>query len=736
MLMVFTFTIFLGALLLFWVQPMAGRMLLPMLGGVPAVWNTAMVFYQTTLLAGYAYAHFATKRLGVRRQAALHLALLLLPLLALPIAIPRGWTPPPTHNPIPWLLTVLAVAVGLPFFVVSATSPLLQRWFSATGHRDAGDPYFLYATSNCGSLLALISYPVLIEPHLRLSQQRRWWAIGYGILMFLTAICGVWTWCTARDPIIAVEPAPETASEQLTPQRRLRWVLLAFVPCSLMLSVTTYITSEIAPVPLLWVIPLGIYLLTFILVFARRQPIPHRWMVGAMPFAVVILLTMLGRMTLKGESFEDLPWPIGVHVAGLFIVAMVCHGELAKDRPTVTHLTEFFLWISVGGVLGGVFNALLAPLIFPTVIEYPVTLLLACLLMPHRRTGKTSWGVRILDVVLPVGLGLLTAGLIQVVEHARISPLKLALAIECGLPAVLCLFFVRRPLRFALGALMMLLATTLALRPEFHNALVSRSFFGVYKVELDPRAEYIHIFRHGTSMHGMQSLDPRMRHEPLLYYARSGPVGEAIATLPKELKQQVAVVGLGAGTLACYANAGEHWTFYEIDPEVERIASNPKYFTFLHDCPADTKLVLGDGRLSLQAAVDGQFGLMVLDAYTSDTPPVHLLTREALAVYLQKLAPNGVLIFNITNRHLDLEPVLATLARDVDVSSLCRTDFVTPEEYSRTGKTSAWWVVMTRNAPWLNLLAQDNRWRPPQTQDGVGLWTDDYVSLFRVFHWR
>ncbi|HXI85221.1 MAG TPA: fused MFS/spermidine synthase [Verrucomicrobiae bacterium] len=737
MLVLFTFTIFLGALLLFWVQPMAGRMLLPLLGGVPAVWNTAMVFYQATLLAGYAYAHFATKQLGIRRQAALHLPLLLLPLLALPIAIPHGWTPPTTHNPIPWLLTVLAVMVGLPFFIVSATSPLLQRWFSASGHRDAHDPYFLYAASNCGSLLALISYPVLIEPHLRLSQQGRYWAIGYIVLLVLTAICGVCTWRTARNPSEVVEPDGKTAIEQLTARRRLRWILLAFVPCSLMLSVTTYITTEVVPIPLMWVIPLGIYLLTFILVFAKRQLIPHRWIVWAMPFAVVVLLTMLGRMTLKGNSFEDLPWPIGVHFAGLFILAMFCHGELAKDRPTVAHLTEFFLWISTGGVLGGAFNALLAPLIFPTVIEYPATLLLACLLLPRRSTEKTSRAGWSLDVVVPACLGLLIAGLIHLVEKSRIGPPNLALAMECVPPAILCLFFFRRPLRFALGGLAILLATTLSLHPELRNILVSRSFFGIYKVEVDPRADYIHIFRHGTAMHGMQSLDARMRRVPLLFFSKSGPLGEVIGTLPKALKQHVGVIGLGAGTLACYGDAGEHWTFYEIDPEVERIADDPKYFTFLHDSPADTKVVLGDGRLSLQAERDGQFGLMVLDAYTSDTIPLHLVTREAVALYLRKLAPDGVMAFHITNRHLDLEPVLATIAQDAGVYSLCWIDNgVSAEEFNRTGKTQSWWLVMTRNGPWLSLLARDTRWRPPQPQKGVGLWTDDYESVFSVFHWN
>ncbi|MGD0058959.1 MAG: fused MFS/spermidine synthase [Verrucomicrobiia bacterium] len=738
LLILYTITIFLGALLLFWVQPMAGRMLLPLLGGVPAVWNTAMVFYQATLLAGYAYAHFATKWLGIRRQAAIHTLLLLMPLLALPIAIPHGWIPPTDHNPIPWLLTVLAVAVGLPFFVVSATSPLLQRWFSASGHQDAGDPYFLYAASNAGSLLALISYPILIEPHLRLSQQSRWWAFGYVGLAVLTATCGLWIWRIARNPATEEPPAPVTTSaphDQLTKQRRLRWVLLAFVPCSLMLSVTTYVTSEVVPIPLLWVVPLGIYLLTFILVFARRQLIPHRWMVYAMPVVVVVLVTMLARMTLKALSFETLTWPIVVHFAGLFVVAMVCHGELAKDRPSVAHLTEFFLWISAGGVLGGVFNALLAPVIFPTVIEYPITLLLACALMPRPGSGMSSGRTRVWDVALPVLLGMFTAGLILIVERAKIGSPRLALAWECVPPAVVCLAFYRRPLRFALGALAVLLATTLSLHPELHNLLVSRTFFGIYKVEVDPNATSTHVFRHGTIMHGMQNLSPETRHTPLLYYSKLGPLGEAVGGLPAELKQHVAVVGLGAGSMACYAEAGQHWTFYDIDPEVARIASDPRYFTFLQDCPAQTEIVLGDGRLSLQAEPDGKFGLIALDVYTSDTIPLHLLTREALALYVRKLAPNGVILFHVTNRHLDLEPVFANLVRDAGLFALGRFDFPTAEEYSRTGATQAWWIAMTRNTQYLSLLARDNRWRLLQTQPGVGLWTDDFTSVFSIFHW-
>ncbi|MGA2139961.1 MAG: fused MFS/spermidine synthase [Verrucomicrobiia bacterium] len=739
MLILFTATIFFGALLLFSVQPMVGRMLLPVLGGAPAVWNTTLVFYQAALLAGYAYAHFATKWLGVRRQAALHLPVLLLPLLALPIAIPYGWTPPPAQNPIPWLLGTLAVTVGLPFFVVSATSPLLQRWFSAGGHHHADDPYFLYAASNGGSLLALVSYPFLVEPRLGLGQQSRWWAAGYIALVVLTAICGAWVWRVARHPVTAEEPASRTASnssvERLTWRRRLRWVLLAFVPCSLMLSVTTYVTSEIAPIPLMWVIPLGIYLLTFVLVFARRRLVPHQWMVWALPVAAVILVTMLARMTLKAQSFMALGWPVAAHFAGLFIVAMLCHGELANDRPAVSHLTEFYLWISAGGVLGGMFNALLAPLIFPTVLEYPITLLLACALIPQRNAKASTQRAWLLDAALPALLGLFTAGLILMVEHARgISP-GLALALECVPPAALCLWFFRRPLRLALGVLAILLATTFALRPEARTLLIARSFFGINRVELFPGAEYIHILMHGTTPHGMQSLEPRSRRTPLLYYTRSGPLGVALAALPNDLRNRVALVGLGAGTIACYAEPGQEWTFYEIDPEVERIARDPRYFTYLQDCPATVKVVLGDARLSLQNVPDGRFGILVLDAYNSDTIPLHLVTREALALYLQKSDPNGALILHITNRHVDLEPVFARLIQDAGLFALCWNDPSSLEEYDRTLRMQSRWLVISRNPQRLSPLAADARWHPPRIQPGLPPWTDDYESVFSVFHW-
>ncbi len=675
MLIVFTITIFLAAALLFLVQPMFARMLLPMLGGSPSVWNTTMMFYQTTLLAGYACAHLITRRLNAQRQVWVHLGVALLALIALPIAVPRGWMPPTQSNPIPWLLAVMLISVGLPFFVVAATSPLLQRWFAS---HTTKDPYWLYAASNLGSLLALVAYPSLIEPRLGLAQQSRWWTVGFAVLIALLALCGLWQRSDAT-------PVTAALAEENVPvlfRRKLRWLLLAFVPCSLMLSVTTYLTNAVAPIPLLWVVPLAVYLLTFVLVFARRRLVPHKLMLWTMPLAMLAMpWTVTG--LLLGLPMEPLDMYVVLHVAVLFVVTMVCHGELAKDRPPAAQLTEFYLWLSAGGALGGMFNALVAPLLFLTVWEYPLTLVLAVLLIRCR-----SWRGYIAG---PVLLGVATVGLLAFFSH-----------------------------RSGDG--------------DLHTLRRARSFFGIHQVFSDSADRY-HFLKHGCTVHGLQSTDPTRRREPLAYFSRSGPLGELMATLPPALKQQVAVVGLGAGTMACYGEQGQQWTFYEIDPAVEQIARDPHCFTFLSDCPANVKVVLGDARLSLQREPDGRFGVMILDPYNSDTPPLHLLTREALALYQRKLAPQGVMAFHISTSHLELKPVLANLAHDAHLFGLHLIDFSNRERMSR-GEQPSRWVVMTRQPSSVERLTNSGYWRMLRPHEGVGLWTDNYVSLFRVWSWN
>ena len=735
MLVIYGITIFIGAALLFIVQPMVGRMVLPLLGGSPAVWNTAMAFYQAVLLAGYAYAHFTTRWLGVRRQAMLHAVMLLVPFLVMPVVIPHDWTPPTMHNPIPWLLAVLAMTVGIPFFVVSATSPLLQRWFSASGHRAAADPYFLYAASNCGSLLALVIYPAFIEPHLRLSEQSMWWLVGYDLLAGLTAVCGLWITRKLRFSG-AKEFAPgaarvEISSEPPTPRRRWRWVILAFVPCSLMLSVTTYITSEVAPIPLLWVIPLGIYLLAFVLVFARRRLLPRRWIARGLPVAVAAVVA-----TLIARVVHPIGWLIALHLTCLFIVSMACLGELADDRPSTTYLTEFYLWLSAGGVLGGIFNAIVAPMIFSTVVEYPLTLVLACLLMPNWTSAPVVRRQRVLDFALPLLIGLVAANLLHLLRGGTSWSVAVMMVVTYGVPTALCLLLVRRSLRFALALAAVLIACAVVPGYADRTLLVERNFFGIHRISLDPRGQY-HWLTHGNTIHGIQHIDPRQRDEPLSYFTKGGPFGQAFATLDDSLKQRVGVIGLGAGSLAAYAQRGEQWTFYEIDPEVKEIAQDPRYFTFLHDSPADLKVVMGDARLSLQRAPDGQYGVLVLDAYTSDTIPLHLITGEAVALYLRKLSPDGVLIFHISNRHLRLERVLGALAQNADLSCLIQNESGGGEdELLTTGRIPSKWMVMARRPETLARLGHDSRWQRPPPHLRARLWTDDYASVFSVFIWR
>ena len=736
MVALYTATIFVSALLLFSVQPMFARMVLPLLGGSPAVWNTAMVFYQAALLAGYAYAHFSPRWLGVRKHAALHAALMLAPLLVLPLAVPAGWTPPTTTNPLPWLLALLFVAVGLPFFVVSAMSPLLQEWFAATGHRHARDPYFLYAASNAGSLLALVSYPALVEPSLKLEQQSHLWSAGYGALVVFMAACVLVLWRKSRPSFPKSKTTCEgdlkdqKSSETITPHRRLHWLLLAFVPSSLMLGATTFLSSDIAAVPLLWVVPLGVYLLTFILAFARRQ-ILSREVLRRM-FALT-LAPLVMAFTL--QATQPISLLVLLHLAAFFITSMLCHTALAVDRPEAKHLTEFYLWLSIGGVLGGAFNALLAPLVFNSVAEYPLTLILACWLSLRVAAPEESARERRNDVLWPALLGLMTATFVLGLEASSFKNNRAAVGFIFGAPTLVCFFFSKRPLRFALGVAAILLVSGLHRGEKGKVLHAERSFFGLHRVTLDPTGQY-HMLVHGKTLHGVQSLDPARRRESLTYYHRTGPIGQVLEVYGRDTSKKIAAVGLGAGSLAAFGRPEQEWTFYEIDPVVLKLARDERFFSFLRDSAAEVRVVLGDARLSLASEGDGHFDLMILDAYSSDAIPVHLVTREALALYLKKLSPAGVLAFHISNLHLDLQPVFANLARDAGLACFVQdnTD-VSAAEVTR-GKYPSQWLVMARRAEDFAKLVKDSRWVSCTGDPRLPVWTDNYSSLVRVFQWR
>jgi len=735
----FGITLFVSALLLFWVQPMIAKMLLPLLGGAPAVWNTCMVFFQAMLLAGYACAHFVTNRLSLRSQLILHATLLLLAGVFLPFRVSevRVQSLAAGVNPSGWLLGCLAATAGLPFFIVATGAPLLQRWFSTTGHRTAADPYFLYGASNAGSLLALLSYPVLVEPNLRLREQSGLWAGAYGVLAILVVACGLvvlrgrprieWRPRTPEESAAtsAVEP-----TDTLPWRRRLHWVALAFVPSGLMLGVTNYLATDIASIPLLWVVPLALYLTTFILAFARRETFPFRWLARALPVgALALAFPILSRAT------QPVWLLVMGHLLFFWVASMVCHRRLAEDRPCVNRLTEFYLWISVGGALGGVSNVLIAPWVFNSVIEYPLAITLACLLRPVRKPERSGPGARALDFAFPALLGALTVSLAFIMPVLDLSSVHLRNVLTIGLPAVLAYFFVDRPLRFGLGVGAILLAGWFTLGPYGKTLKVERNFFGVSRVTQTLTGTFRHLV-HGNTLHGGQFVDTNRQCEPLTYYHRSGPLGDVFARYAAEpASPNVAVIGLGAGSMACYARSSERWTFYEIDPAVIRIAQNTNYFTYLSHCAnGELRFIPGDARLRLRDAADGHYGLIVLDAFSSDVIPVHLLTREAVELYLSKLAGSGILAFHISNRYLELEPVVGRLAEDLHLICRSADDSNLSREELAGGKEESHWVVLARRTEDLGLLTRKSRWLEVEAKGKV--WTDDFSNILSVFKWR
>lgn len=736
---VFSVTMFVSSALLFLVEPMFAKMALPLLGGSASVWTTCLLFFQAMLLAGYAYAHASARRMELRSQVAVHGALLLAALAFLPIHLPRGWLPPPEPNPVGWLLRLLLAGVGLPFFALSATTPILQAWFAHSADPSSGDPYFLYAASNSGSLVGLLAYPFVLEPRLRLSEQSRLWAGCYGGLLLLTLICILLVWRSPHRASARVSAPPldlrlgkigTDNKDHPSLRQRWRWVALAFVPSSLMLGVTTVLTTDVPAIPLFWVLPLSLYLLSLVLVF-KRQPLSHHWLSRRLP---VLILAAAIPIVLKGALPLMVMFPIDLLT--LFAVAMVCHGEVARSRPGACHLTEFYLWVSMGGVLGGIFNVLLAPVIFNTVAEFPIVLVLAALLCPATNEHEDTSRARKLDYLLPTTLGIVTAVAILVLQAQQVAPGRLFNLVIFGPAAVICLRFGTRPRRFGWGIAALILASRLYAGPFGHTLHTERSFFGVYRVSDDVERDYRVLF-HGATAHGIQSLRPHRGCEPLGYYMRTGPVGQVFDSFQEASPEKgVAIIGLGAGVLACYQQPHQPFTFYEIDPTVLRIAQDRRYFTFLSDCASGVRVVLGDARLRLRDAPTHAYGMIVVDAFSGDSIPTHLLTREALALYLTKLAPKGVLAFHVSNRYLDLEGVLGNLAYDAGLSCLRNDDATVSEDEKRQGKFASWWVVMARQAEALEALGSDHGWRPLGAVPGSRVWTDDYSNIVSILRFN
>jgi hypothetical protein len=734
-LIAYTSAIFLSALLLFSVQPLFTKMVLPRLGGSPAVWSVAMVFFQSLLLAGYAYAHYLMQLRNRRLPVAIHLVLLVIALLSLPLSIASGWGEPPTSGYAFWLLGLFAVSIGLPFFALAANNPLLQAWFVRTGHPNGPDPYFLYASSNIGSFLALLSYPVLLEPMFTLRTQNLIWTGTYGLLIVLIAACGV---LLLRSPVAAAAVAQTEETHAPPPpwMLRLRWIFLAAVPSGLLIAVTAHISTDVAAAPLLWVLPLSLYLLTWVLVFQSRPLLPHKWVLMAQPLAIAGVIVLLA---VGGE--QNLLLTLGGHQLCFFVIAMACHGELARTRPAAKYLTGFYVALSFGGMLGGLFAGLIAPYAFSWVAEYPILLALAALCRPpggdERLVRWSSWYWPFLAVIAVVLIapayseGKVMTWLddhrVWVIGAVGVLSALLALGLNAN--------------RWKIFATVVVALVLIRAYPADDGRVETvRSFFGVHKIVVTPHGQY-HVLMHGTTIHGAQKFQNddgtpiTGRPEPITYYHKDGGIGQAITAVRerKGAPLRVAVIGLGSGTLTCASEPGESWKFFEIDQSMVDTARDPKYFTYIQNCAPDLKPVIGDARLTFAREPDGIYDLIIVDAYSSDAIPIHLATQEAMAIYKQKLAPQGAVVMHVSNRHLELSSVIVGIATANELQS-----WVYSEDSNRDNEYifATTVVVCAREEADVGKLASSDVWALTEADDKQRVWTDDYSNVLGAVYRR
>lgn len=723
---IFVATILVGSFLLFLVQPMVARMVLPKLGGAPAVWNSAMLVYQALLLGGYAYAHWLG-RFSLRRQAMVHGGLLLIAAAWLPIGIASIGAPASGQEAL-WVPLLLLASIGPVFFAVSAQAPLMQRWFAADSK--AGDPYYLYAASNLGSFAGLLSYPLWVEPNFLLDQQAWGWTAGYALLFLLVMATAAARW---RDKASVALPTADETMGEAPPnlRRKLHWLALAAVPSGLMLSTTTHLTTDIVAMPLLWVLPLGLYLLSYVFAFTENSFVKS--VVTTVAPTALLLIGGMAMITSGGSMVVAL-----ASLALLFIMSVSLHGYLYHLRPSPQHLTLFYLIMSAGGVLGGLFAALIAPILFDWVYEHPILIVAAALLLP-------------LPVLIPwppmLRLSPHAAGRIVAVLLGLVFVLALYVAgewngvVEGSVGLVLAVIFLigllsigwRWAYVLVLLALMLAMGGVDNIQQSFSGDRV-RSYFGVYSVTDDPAMDQRRL-AHGTTLHGLQHLQAGERGEPTTYYGRTSGVGLALQQAAPDAA--VGIVGLGAGTLACYRRAGQDWTFFEIDPVMMQIARNPDRFTFLSDCAPHAPVVLGDARLMLEQGPAAKFDILVIDAFSSDAIPLHLLTKEAIDIYARALKPDGLLMIHISNRFFDLEPVLAAEAKARGWPVALRYDNPADEAGHLTASS---WVAMAPTAEKLAALTGEantaTAWTNLGERDGFRRWTDDYASTLPILLWQ
>jgi len=741
---VYTAAIFLSALLLFGVQPMFTRMVLPRFGGSPSVWSVAMVFFQSMLLAGYAYAHVLATLRQRYASVAIHLLVLVGAACTLPLAIAQGWaTPSGSAVAALWLLGLFAVSIGLPFFALAANNPLLQSWFVSTRHHDARDPYFLYAASNVGSFIALLSYPVLFEPIFRLQTQTRLWSVGFLLLIVLIAACGA---------LMLSAPQPRVRAKTKTTPRPDwmiigRWIFISAVPSGLLIAITAYISTDVAAAPLLWVIPLSLYLLTWVLVFQRRPLISYRVALLLQPVATAgIVLLMFYSVSIA------LLLNLTLHLLAFFVIAMACHGELARSRPAPQHLTTFYVSLSFGGVIGGIFSGLIAPYVFSSVAEYPILVVLAILCRPFNQDiwkplKRWLWPLapaywpRLNRWFWPAAATIALA-----LASARYTGFDLNDDAESVLTGIILtltigsLVLLRDPPKWAFVIALAFAVIHVYPTVGIHNETL-RSFFGVHKIYESEDGRY-RILMHGSTIHGAQMIENERGEQvtgpprPITYYHDKSPMAQVIRAIRerKRAPLRVAVIGLGTGSLACHIAPGETWRFFEIDPQIVEIARDTKRFSFLSSCAPNIPIILGDARLTLAQELARSYDLIIVDAYSSDAIPVHLATAEAMAVYKSKLATQGVVMMHISNRHLELHSVVEGIAAANGLKTWVWSN--KDEQYDDDNYVFASDVTISADAADdLGALAGDKFWVLTPPNPALRTWTDDYSNIAGAI-WR
>lgn len=739
----FVGTIFLSAMLLFSIQPLFAKMVLPVLGGAPSVWAMAVCFFQIALLVGYLYAHLLRTFVPARYTGLVHFGFCMLAAAALPIALPLGWGEPPPGEPYVWQLGLFSVAVGLPFVAVAANAPLLQAWFSGTAHPSAKDPYFLYAASNLGSFVALLGYPFVLEPAFGVSALSRYWTIGYVALVLCLAAVFVMARRHTLPLAAASRPlASATEERRANPawSTRARWVLLSMIPSALLTAFTTHVTTDVASAPLLWVLPLSLYLLTFVLVFRARALVPNAVLLPLHAVAVTLAMLVLSQTVYEGWYLTA---PVGA--LAFFVSAMVAHRTLYEMRPAARSLTEFYLWMSFGGALGGLAAALLAPKIFNEVYEYPLLLALTFACRPGalalgRDRRSEALALWVLAALAGLAVYWVPWALPRLPYAEKFSGITGwgAAALAAFIMAIALALNWRHPMRQLTAALGMCLAVTL-LPSGVRKGDAQRSYFGVYRVMQSADGQY-NTLVHGSTLHGAQ----RIRDDdgnavadisPATYYYEDSPMARTVVTRRAALsaegrKGRYGVIGLGTGSMACHAAEGEQWRIFEIDPVMIDIASGDENFTFLENCLPDADIKIGDARLTLAKEADASFDLLVVDAFSSDAVPVHLLTAEAMQLYLRKLTPLGVVLLHISNRYLDLEAVLgATAAVVPSMHGFLLSDDLADGSYAQSASTVGLFAKSDAALVAYRQLAE----LKPLDATKMRAWTDDYSDILGPF---